>query len=82
MARRSAAPVQFRLATARVPDGRMVVVFANKSPNAWETLVSAIIPAGFVVDGSWPRDGWELATVETTRPSSIKAIRLMRSHGA
>jgi adenine-specific DNA methylase len=37
-----------------VSDGRMVVVFANKSPDAWETLVSAIIRAGFVVDGSWP----------------------------
>ncbi len=36
------------------PDGRMVVVFANKSPDAWETLVSAIIRAGFVVDASWP----------------------------
>ncbi|MCU0292534.1 MAG: hypothetical protein MUF10_11205, partial [Thermoanaerobaculaceae bacterium] len=36
------------------PDGRMVVVFANKQPNAWEALVSAIIRAGFVVDGSWP----------------------------
>src|SRR5271166_3694059 len=32
----------------------MVVVFANKSPNAWETLVSAIIRAGFVVDASRP----------------------------
>ena len=36
------------------PDGRMVVVFANKQPDAWEALVSAIIRAGFVVDGSWP----------------------------
>jgi adenine-specific DNA methylase len=36
------------------PEGRLVVVFANKSPDAWETLVSAIIRAGFVVDGSWP----------------------------
>ncbi len=35
---------------ALVPDGRMVVVFANKNPDAWETLVSAIIRAGFVVD--------------------------------
>jgi putative DNA methylase len=39
---------------ALAPDGRMVVVFANKSPDAWETLVSAIIRAGFVVDASWP----------------------------
>ena len=36
------------------PDGRFVVVFAHKHPDAWETLVSAIIRAGFVVDGSWP----------------------------
>ncbi|MEK7992702.1 MAG: hypothetical protein AAB403_02750, partial [Planctomycetota bacterium] len=35
-------------------DGRLVVVFANKQPDAWEALVSAIIRAGFVVDGSWP----------------------------
>jgi adenine-specific DNA methylase len=36
------------------PEGRMVVVFANKQPDAWETLVGALIRAGFVVDGSWP----------------------------
>ena len=36
------------------PDGRLVVVFANKQPDAWETLVAALIRAGFVVDGSWP----------------------------
>ncbi|MGH9325861.1 MAG: DUF1156 domain-containing protein [Terriglobia bacterium] len=35
-------------------DGRLVIVFANKQPDAWETLVSAIIRAGFAVDGSWP----------------------------
>ena len=32
----------------------MVIVFAHKQPDAWETLVSALIRAGFVVDGSWP----------------------------
>ena len=40
--------------TALRPDGRLVVVFANKQPDAWETLVAALIRAGFVVDGSWP----------------------------
>ncbi len=35
-------------------DGRLVIVFANKHPDAWETLVAALIRAGFVVDGSWP----------------------------
>ena len=32
----------------------MVVVFANKQPDAWETLVSGMIRAGFVVNGNWP----------------------------
>ena len=36
------------------PDGRLVVVFANKAPDAWETLAAALIRAGFVVDASWP----------------------------
>ena len=36
------------------PGGRLVIVFAHKQPDAWETLVSAIIRSGFVVDGSWP----------------------------
>src|SRR6266487_4051497 len=35
-------------------DGRLVIVFAHKQPDAWETLVSAVIRSGFVVDGSWP----------------------------
>jgi len=35
-------------------NGRLVIVFANKQPDAWETLVAALIRAGFVVDGSWP----------------------------
>ncbi len=37
-----------------VENGRFVIVFAHKHPDAWETLVSAIIRSGFVVDGSWP----------------------------
>ena len=35
-------------------NGRFVCVFAHKDPDAWETLVNAIIRAGFVVNGSWP----------------------------
>jgi len=35
-------------------EGLLIIVFAHKQPEAWETLVSAIIRAGFVVDGSWP----------------------------
>lgn len=48
------ARVFVQCAGALKAEGRMVIVFANKQPDAWETLVSAIIRAGFIVDGSWP----------------------------
>jgi putative DNA methylase len=38
------------------PDGVMVVVFAHKDVQAWETLVSAMIAAGWTVTASWPID--------------------------
>jgi adenine-specific DNA methylase len=34
--------------------GRLVLVFANKNPIAWESLVGSLVSAGFIVDGSWP----------------------------
>ena len=37
-------------------DGRMVIVFAHKDPDAWETLTTAMIGAGLVVTASWPID--------------------------
>ena len=46
-------------------DGRLVIVFAHKQPDAWETLVSAIIRSGFAVDGSWP--------LQTERAGRIRA---------
>ena len=52
----------FRNARSCLTDvGRFVCVFAHKEPDAWETLVSAIISSGFIVTGSWP--------VQTEMPS-------------
>lgn len=48
------------------PNGILVIVFANKSPDAWETLVGALIRAGFVVDGSLP--------IQTEQSSRMRAI--------
>src|SRR6202165_5373343 len=48
------------------PEGRLVIVLAHKHPDAWETLVSAIIRAGFVVDGSWP--------IQTERGNRTRAL--------
>lgn len=54
-----------RCAESLKPEGRLVIVFANKQPDAWETLVSAIIRAGFVAEGSWP--------IQTEQASRMRA---------
>jgi adenine-specific DNA methylase len=54
-------------------DGRLVIVFAHKHPDAWETLVSAIIRAGFVVDGSWPIQTERLARTRSLASSALSS---------
>ena len=56
------------------PEGRLIVVFASKSPSAWETLVGALVRAGFVVDGSWP-----IQTERQTRLRSVGSAALASS---
>ena len=55
-------------------DGRLVIVFANKQPDAWETLVSALVRAGFVVVGSWP-----IQTEMQNRQRSLSSAALSSS---
>lgn len=54
--------------------GRFVIVFAHKHPDAWETLVSAVIRSGFVVDGSWP-----ISTEMATRTRAFSSAALASS---
>jgi adenine-specific DNA methylase len=54
--------------------GRMVVVFANKQPSAWETLASSLIRAGFVVDATWP-----IQTERASRSNALSAAALSSS---
>jgi adenine-specific DNA methylase len=56
------------------PDGRFVAVFAHKDPEAWETLVSAIIRAGFAVTASWP-----IQTERLARSRALSAAALSSS---
>ena len=49
------------------PEGRATVVFAHKSTEAWETLIAALIGAGFTVEASWP--------LHTERPGRLRAQR-------
>jgi putative DNA methylase len=59
---------------ALAPEGRLVIVFAHKQPDAWETLVSAIIKAGFIVDASWP-----IQTERSARTRSLSSAALSSS---
>ena len=60
--------------TALRSNARLVVAFANKQPDAWETLVAALIRAGFVVDGSWP-----IQTEMGTRTRALASAALASS---
>lgn len=55
-------------------DGRLIIVFANKQSEAWETLVTAIIRAGFVVTASWP-----IQTERTGRSRAMGSAALSTS---
>jgi len=55
-------------------DGRVVIAFAHKHPDAWETLVSAMIRAGFVVEGSWP-----IQTESASRTRALASAALASS---
>jgi len=59
---------------ALTPTGRLVIVFAHKQPDAWETLVNAIIKAGFIVDASWP-----IQTEQVSRMSAQSVAALSSS---
>ena len=55
-------------------EGRLVVVFANKDPDAWETLVAALVRSGFMVTGSWP-----IQTEMQTRQRALASAALASS---
>jgi adenine-specific DNA methylase len=54
------------------PKGQATIVFAHKSTDAWETLITALIKAGFTVEASWPLHT-EMATRLRARGSAALA---------
>lgn len=54
------------------PKGQATIVFAHKSTDAWETLINALIKAGFTVEASWPLHT-EMATRLRARGSAALA---------
>ena len=47
-------------------DGIGTVVFAHKTTEGWEALLSGVIRGGWIITGSWP--------IATERPSRLRAI--------
>lgn len=47
-------------------EGRLVIVFANKEVDAWETLISALIRGGGIVTASWP--------IRTEMPNRVRGV--------
>lgn len=48
------------------PDGIGTIVFAHKSTEGWESLLHALISAGWIVTASWP--------IDTERPGRVISI--------
>ncbi len=55
-----------------LPGGRMVVVFANKDVDAWETLIGGLIKGGANVTASWPIQT-ELANKLTQKRANLSS---------
>ena len=52
-------------------EGRVLIVFAHKDPNAWETLTTAMIQAGLVVTASWPIDTERLGRLRSRGSAAL-----------
>ena len=63
-----------KIRAALSDEGRFVIVFAHKDPLAWESLVGAILRAGFIVDASWP-----IQTEMTNRGRALSTASLASS---
>lgn len=57
-----------------IPCGIGLVVFASKTTKSWESVLQALLSAGWVISGSWPID-----TEMATKVAAIGQARLMSS---
>jgi putative DNA methylase len=57
-----------------VPSGVAVVVFAHKTTQGWEVMLSSVINAGWIVTASWPID-----TERSVRPRASNSAALASS---
>ncbi len=60
------------------PSGVAVVVFAHASTEGWESLLNALLRAGWIITGSWPidteKEGRMLASRQRSLASSVHLV--------
>lgn len=54
-----------------VPSGISVVVFAHKSTQGWEVMLSSIISAGWIVTASWPIDTERAVRMRASKSAAL-----------
>jgi putative DNA methylase len=54
-----------------VPNGIAVVVFAHKTTEGWEVMLSSVISAGWVVTASWPIDTERAVRMRATDSAAL-----------
>jgi len=60
------------------PDGSLTVMFTHKKVEAWDTLASALIAAGFVIKASWPvHTEFEHSTHQAKKNAAASTILLV-----
>ena len=52
-------------------DGVLTLVYAHKSTDGWETLIQAMLDAGFVVTAAWPIDTESQSRMKTHATASL-----------
>ena len=53
------------------PNGIGAIVFAHKGTSAWESMLSSIIDAGFIVTASWPIDTERAARMRANKSAAL-----------
>ena len=53
------------------PDGILTLVYTHKSTDGWETLIQAMLDAGFVVTAAWPIDTQNQSRVNAQDTASL-----------
>jgi len=55
------------------PAGIMVIVFAHKDTKAWESLISAIITAGWIISASWPISSENIRRLRAQKSATLES---------